>query len=204
MSGLLRAFLECETSLRRVAARYRRRGDDVEDLVQEAFLRAYAASEKQDIRNPKAFLVRVTKNLAISEAARKAHSATESFEDSGRSDVFADDRHGAVEDQVDGRRKLFVLSQAIASLKPELRQALLMCKVEKLKFKQIAARLDVSLSTVEKRVAAALTACNAYLRDQGYDPTEFGAPRTAKPQTGTVLRMAARADAEMEARKIND
>ena len=203
MSRLLRTFLEYEMTLRRVAARYRRRGEDVDDLVQEAFLRTYAANEKEEIRNPKAFLIRVAKNLAISEAKRKEHSATESFEDSGGSEVFVDEAQGTVEEQVDGKRKLFVLSQAIASLKPELRQALLMCKIEKLKFRQIATRLDVSVSTVEKRVAAALLACNAYLRDQGYDPAEFGAAGEAKAKSGTVLKMAARADTEM-ARKAND
>lgn len=203
MSVLLRTFLQYEATLRRVVGRYRRRGEDVDDLVQEAFLRTYAANEKEEIRNPKAFLIRVAKNLAISEAMRKEHSATESFEDSGGSDVYVDEGQGTVEEQVDGRRKLFVLSQAIASLKPELRQALLMCKIEKLKFRQIATRLDVSVSTVEKRVAAALIACNAYLRDQGYDPAEFGAASEAKAQTGTILRMAARADADM-ARNAND
>ncbi|MBB4633882.1 RNA polymerase sigma factor [Sphingosinicella soli] len=199
MSGLLRIFMDYETTLRRVVARYRRRGEDVDDLVQETFLRVYAADQKQEIRDPKAFLIRVAKNLAITEARRKEHSTTEFYEDSGGSDVFVDERHGSVEDQVDGRRKLLVLSQAIASLKPELRQSLLMCKVEKLKFRQIATRLDVSVSTVEKRVAAALIACNAYLRNHGYDPAEFGAAGEAKARTGTVLKMA-----EMEARKVND
>lgn len=204
MSRLLHAFLEYETTLRRVVARYRRRREDVDDLVQEAFLRSFAANEKEEIRNPKAFLVRVARNLAISDAKRKEHSATEFFEDSGGSDVFTDERYGSVEDQVDGRRKLFVLSQAVASLKPELRQALLMRKIEKLKFKQIATRLGVSVSTVEKRVAAALIACNAYLRDQGYDPAEFSAAGETKADAGAILRMAAPAEADMETRKVNE
>lgn len=202
MSRLLNTFVDCETTLRRVVSRYRPRGDDVDDLVQEVFLRTFVASEKQHIGNPKAFLIRVAKNLAISEATKKENSATEFFEDSNGSEALVDERHGTVEEQVDGRRKFFVLSQAMASLKPELRQALWMCKVDKLKFKQIAAKLDVSVSTVEKRVAAALIACNAYLRNQGYDPAEFSGGALRKASTGAVLKMAA-AGTEM-ARKTND
>lgn len=191
MSRLLSTFIEYEATLRRVVLRYRRRGDDVEDLVQEAFLRTFVASEKQDITNPKAFLVRVAKNLAINEAAKKENSETEFLEDATGADTLADERSGTVEEEVDGRRKLFILSQAMASLKPELRQALWMCKVERLKFKQIAARLDVSVSTVEKRVAVALVACNAYLRDQGFDPTEFSGGGGSKASSGAVLKMTA-------------
>jgi len=190
MSSLLSTFIAYETTLRRVVSRYRRRGDDVDDLVQEVFLRTFAASEKQDIGNPKAFLIRVAKNLAINEAAKKENSATTFLEDSEGADVLVDERQGTVEEQVDGRRKLFILSQAIAGLKPELREALWMCKVEKLKFKQIAARLGVSVSTVEKRVAAALVACNGYLRDQGYDPAEFSGIAPRRSGEGAILKLS--------------
>ncbi len=202
MSRLLSTFVEYEATLRRVVSRYRRSGDDVDDLVQEAFLRTFVASEKQDITNPKAFLVRVAKNLAINEAAGKENSETEFLEDAAGADMLADERSGTVEEEVDGRRKLFILSQAMASLKPELRQALWMCKVERLKFKQIAARLDVSVSTVEKRVAVALVACNAYLRDQGFDPAEFSGGGRQRGGSGAVLKMTA-LGTEV-ARKAND
>ncbi|BBE33998.1 RNA polymerase sigma factor [Sphingosinicella microcystinivorans] len=202
MSSLLNTFIECEMTLRRVVSRYRRRADDVDDLVQEVFLRTFVASEKQDIGNLKAFLIRVAKNLAISEATKKNNSATEFFEDSNGYETLIDERHGTVEEQVDGRQKLFILSQAIASLQPELRQALWMCKVDKLKFKQIAEKLGVSVSTVEKRVAAALIACNAYLRNQGYDPAEFSGGALRKTSKGAILTMKA-AGIE-KARKSND
>ncbi|MEZ5928639.1 MAG: RNA polymerase sigma factor [Parvularculaceae bacterium] len=206
MSRLLRAFLDNETAIRRIVARYRRRGNDVDDLVQETFLRAFAANEKEEVLNPKGFLFRVAKNLAISEAKRKANSTTDYIEDSGGEGVIIDESQSSIEDQVDGEKKLFVFTKAVADLPPELRQALLMRKMEKLKFKQIATRLNVSVSTVEKRVAAALIACNAYLRKHGYDPAEFGAAptKTKSGEPSPVLTISAREDAEAETRKRND
>jgi RNA polymerase sigma-70 factor (ECF subfamily) len=69
---------------------------------------------------------------------------------------------------------LFVLTQAVAQLPVECQRVFLMRKVEGLRVKQIATRLNVSVSTVEKRLARALLLCDRYLRQQGYDAAEFG------------------------------
>ena len=174
MSKILQAFQEHEKSIKRIFARYCRRAEDIEDYTQETFLKAFAAETKTDIQNPKAFLLRVAQNLAFSEIKRKVNTNTDHYEDSGGEEVLQDERQVPIENQIDGQRKLVVAAKVIASLPPDYRRALLMRKMEKLKFKQIATRLNVSLSTVEKRVAAALVMCNSLLREQGYDPEEFG------------------------------
>ncbi|MBY4867520.1 sigma-70 family RNA polymerase sigma factor [Burkholderia anthina] len=48
-------------------------------------------------------------------------------------------------------------------LSPNARTALLLCKLDGLTYREIAARLGVSVSSVEKYVAAALRACYAVL-----------------------------------------
>ena len=179
MSGILQAFDAHEKQIRRIFARYCRRSEDIEDLTQEAFLKAFAAELKTDIKNPKAFLFRVAKNLALSEIKRKINTTTDYIEDSGGSEVLRDKQQASIESQIDGRRKLIIATKIIAGLRPEYRRALLMRKVDQLKFKQIATRLGVSVSLVEKRVASALLICNSELRAQGYDPTEFGAALTS-------------------------
>jgi RNA polymerase sigma factor (sigma-70 family) len=154
MSKILQAFQEHEKSIKRIFARYCRRAEDIEDYTQETFLKAFAAETKTDIQNPKAFLLRVAQNLAFSEIKRKVNTNTDHYEDSGGEEVLQDERQVSIENQIDGQRKLVVAAKVIASLPPDYRRALLMRKMEKLKFKQIATRLNVSLSTVEKRVAA--------------------------------------------------
>ena len=194
MSKILHAFQKHEKSIKRIFARYCRRSEDIEDYTQETFIKAFAAETKTDIQNPKAFLFRVAKNLALSELKRKVNANTDHLEDSGGTEVLIDERQVSIENQIDGQRKLAVASKVIASLPEHHRQALLMRKMEKLKFKQIATRLNVSLSTVEKRVATALVQCNTRLREEGYDPAEFGSVLSTGLSAGLSAGLTAEAN----------
>lgn len=186
MSDIFKAFQEHEASIRRIIRRYFPRAEDVEDLTQETFLRGFAASTTMEIREPKAFLFRVARNLALSEVKKKANNATDFLEDSGGAGILSDDGAATAEQEIDGKRKLAALMRAIAQLPPVYRQVMVMRKVEKLRHKQIATRLNVLVSLVEKRVAMAVLLCNGYLRKEGHDPAEFGirhdlrAPAAAK------------------------
>jgi RNA polymerase sigma factor (sigma-70 family) len=187
MSKILQAFLQHQAAIRRLLARYVPL-EERNDLLQEAFLKAFAAEMTTPVRDAKAFLFRVAKNLALSELTRKSRTETDYIEDLDASDVMEDDRSGSVEAHIDGKRKLFVLTQAVAHLPPECRRVFLMCKVDGLRIKQIATRLNVSVSTVEKRLATALRLCDRHLREHGYDPAEFGAPpsRRREPREGAL------------------
>jgi RNA polymerase sigma factor (sigma-70 family) len=191
MSSILRAFLQHQAAIRRVLGRYVP-PDDRNDILQEAFLKAYAAEMTTPIQDAKAFLFRVAKNLAISEMTKKSRSDTDYLEDLSGSEVLEDDRSGTAEAHIDGRRKLFVLSQALAHLPEECQRVFLMRKMEGLRIKQIATRLNVSASTVEKRLAKALLLCNRHLRHQGYDPAEFGAPTATRARDGMGSAVIAR------------
>lgn len=179
MSEILGIFRREEAALRRAIARYRPNIEDVNEIYQDAFLKCYAAELESIIHNPRAFAYQVVKNLAISEARRKHNSTTASIEETNALNVIIDDRNVPGEDQVDSRRKLVLFTEAVASLPEELREAFLLRKIDGLKFKQIALRLDVSVSTVEKRVAAALLHCAKHLRANGYSMS--GEARMAPP-----------------------
>jgi RNA polymerase sigma factor (sigma-70 family) len=197
MSRILRAFLLHQGSIKRVLARYVPT-EDRNDILQEAFLKAFAAEMTTPVHDAKAFLFRVAKNLAITEMTRKSRSETDYLEDLGVSEVLEDERSGSVEAHIDGKRKLFVLSQALAQLPEECQRVFLMRKVEGLRVKQIATRLSVSVSTVEKRLARALVLCNRQLRRQRYDPAEFGVPATTHRHAGSGSTAVARDGAHDE------
>ncbi len=174
MSRIFKAYVENEKSVRRTIARYCPRAEDIDELSQETFLKCYIAELKSDIKEPKNFLLRAAKNTALSEIKKKRNTITDYLEDSVDTEVLMDEGEFSPELRYDGRRKLAILAMAIGSLPPEDQQMLLMKKMENLKFKQIAVRLNVSVSTVQKRVASALLHCNAFFRNNGYDPIEFG------------------------------
>ena len=181
--------------VRRIIAKYRSNKEDIEDLVQDTFLKCFAADIKQTIHDPKAFIFRVAKNTAISEAKKKRHSTTQSIEDLGGIEVYKDEGQVSLERHIEEKRRLILFSHALAELPPELRRALVMRKVEGLKMNQIATRLDVSVSTIEKRVASALLLCNSYLREQGYDFTSNTSNHSK--ETSVVSKVVAKATERM-------
>lgn len=196
MSTILNAFLRHRAAIERVLARFVP-VEDRRDILQETFLKAFAAEMSTPVHDAKAFLFRIAKNLAISEMKKKSRTQTDYLEDLSGPDVLEDDRSGSAEAHLDGKRKLFVLSQAMAHLPAECARVLMMRKVEGLRVKQIATRLNVSVSTVEKRLARALLLCDRYLRRQGFDPTEFGVAAVARNHAGAgaaVIGQAGKGD----------
>lgn len=188
MSKILKAFENQKAAIRRIVAKYRSNPADVDELTQDVFLTAFAAEMRTEIHEPEHLLLRIARNIAINEARKKINTTSDSIEDSSDLSVLQDERQHSPEEILDARQKLFIFAQALESLSPELRRAFLMRRVEGLKFKQIATRLGVSVSTVEKRVASAMLKCHAYLQERGHDPAEFSgveiknqAPKAAKP-----------------------
>ena len=179
MSQILKAYLENESGLRKHVSRLCARPQDVEDLLQETFLKSFAWELKAGITHPKAFLFTVARNLALLDRRKKRRKPAEFLEDCGGSDIVLDEGQAAADSWIDGRRKLALFAQALAHLTPQCRQAFLLRRIEGLQYKQIADRMNISVSAVEKHVANGLLKCNAYLRAKGYDPTEFGAPTAA-------------------------
>ena len=74
MSPILRAFLENERGLKRYLSRFFSRSQDVDDLTQETFLRAFADGGA-GVHNPRAFLYRIARNLARKEAGLRDQEA---------------------------------------------------------------------------------------------------------------------------------
>ncbi|MGE0408393.1 MAG: RNA polymerase sigma factor, partial [Amphiplicatus sp.] len=163
-----------ENELRRYLSRFFSRPQDIEDLVQEAFLRVFATSVRTKVRSPRKLLFKAAKHSALNALARKAHKTTEYIEDFKDSSVFLDESQIGPEAMLDSKKKLMAFSQAVASLPPACREVFILRKFDGLSQKEIAARLNISISGVEKHIAAGTVKCSRYLRDLGYEPGEFG------------------------------
>lgn len=175
MSRILKAFVENEGAIRRYLSKFSLSVQDIEDYVQEVFVRGFAAEIRAEIHEPKAFLFRIAKNLALADIRKNKGSPTHKLEDLGGAEIVLDEGQPAPDDRLDGRRKLALFTAAVAHLPPKCRKAFMLRRIDGLQYKQIANRLDISVSAVEKHVATGLMKCNAYLREHGYEPSEFGA-----------------------------
>jgi RNA polymerase sigma-70 factor (ECF subfamily) len=172
MPTILEAYLENELALKRFLRRFIKSREGIDDLAQEAFLRAYAAESDHSITSPKAFLFKVARNLALNELARQSTVAIEPLGDSQGQEVLEDSSQVAVDDEVDGRERVRVLARAIAALPPQCAKVFILRKMQGLSQKEIAARLNISVRTVENHVALGLVRCKAYMRAHGCAPDQ--------------------------------
>ena len=186
MSLILKSFLQNEKALKKYLTRFFSRPQDIDDAAQETFLKAFASEAKAEIRAPKSFLFKVAKHTALNEIAKKANNTTDFIEDSARSNVLEDEGQVSAEQELDSKQKLIVFARAVASLPPNCRRVFLLRKMDGLKVKEIARKLDISVSGVEKHIATGLVKCSQHLREQGYDPTEFGEITAQRKTKDTV------------------
>ena len=70
-SPLLGAYEQHLGALKRYILRFLYVEEDVEDVVQEAFMRAYKAEANSEIREPKSYLFRVAKHVALNKIRQK-------------------------------------------------------------------------------------------------------------------------------------
>ncbi|MEM1434911.1 MAG: RNA polymerase sigma factor [Pseudomonadota bacterium] len=175
MSEIYRVFNQHKDALRRVIRRHSGPGQDPDELLQESFMRAFAAELKRRVENPRAFLFQVARNTALAELRRFKNGPIDETADFSESVLLAEGASDDTAEVVDSRRKLRVFTEAVAQLPPKCRQAFLLRRVDGLSFKQIANRMDISVSAAEKHVALGLTRCHAFMQRAGYSPSEIGA-----------------------------
>jgi DNA-directed RNA polymerase specialized sigma24 family protein len=66
------AYSRHQSSLKQFIGRLILGSSDIEDIAQEAFLRAYCVERGRPIEQPKSFPFRIAKHIALSQLKRKA------------------------------------------------------------------------------------------------------------------------------------
>ncbi len=143
--------------IQKILRRFSLSATDIEDISQETLLRALEARQKTHIRHPKQFLISIAKNVAREEIRRRARKMNELVEESLLENHPLDEP--TAEAALDSREKLRLFVQAISNLPPQCRRVFLLKHVQGAPHKEIAVRLGISVSTVEKHVAAGMKAC---------------------------------------------
>jgi len=138
---------------------------DVDDLVQEAYVRVWRAHASAPIQSPKAFLFTTARNLALDQLRRRQIAVIESIAEIEALSVFDD--VPAVAESVCRRQELELLTQAIQALPDRCRQVLTLRKIYGLSQKEIAAQLGIAEHTVEAQVANGVRRCAEFLARLG-------------------------------------
>jgi RNA polymerase sigma factor (sigma-70 family) len=155
--GFYRATL---APLRRYLARLLGNTPEAQDIAHDAYLRVYPTITQQPTQNPEALLYVTARRLAINRLKRRSISP---LAPEGASLETAASANPGVAQQVMARQELQLLQRAIANLPEGCRTVLLLRKVELLSHREIAERLGIAISTVEKQHARALRLLKAAL-----------------------------------------
>jgi len=160
--ALTRSFIENNGFLKRFLARFLSEQQDIDDVVQETYLRAYSAVANKELEQPKAFLFRIARNIALNELTRKSRQITDYIEDCHPS--FDGGEQPSAEMEVEAQQALGVYCEAVATLPEKCRRVYLLRKIHGLSHQEIATRMGLSLSSVEKYLRQGLLECRSYIR----------------------------------------
>ena len=163
LSAVSAAFLENHAFLKQFLARFFSNRQDIEDVAQEAFLRAFVAEQQKEIEQPRAYLFRIAKNLALTKLTKKSNKITDYLEECGGSVVI--ECGAAADSEVEAQESLGLYCEAVAALPEKCRQAFLLRKVHGLAHKEIAERMSLSVSSVEKYLFRGVLECRTFVQE---------------------------------------
>jgi RNA polymerase sigma factor (sigma-70 family) len=123
---------------------------DVDDVVQESFLRAWKARAQQPVRSAKAFLFRIARNVALDLVRRGRASPLETVGELALLPV-ADERPG-VFDALSMNERIALLTDALDALPPRSRELVVLCKLQGRSYREAALALGLSEKTVAEHV----------------------------------------------------
>ncbi len=164
MGSLLDSFLSCKAMLSRVVGRMVR-PDEIEDIVQETFVLSYAACRTQHIDNPKAFMLRVARNIALDQLKKADRRLNCSLEDLDEDELLS--QLEFTELRYQSEERFLAFCRAVATLPVNCRRSFILKKVYGLSLSEISEHLDISKSTVEKQIAKGMLMVVKYMKKHG-------------------------------------
>jgi RNA polymerase sigma-70 factor (ECF subfamily) len=135
--------------IREVRIRTRGRAD-AEELLHSAYLRLMRYRAQHAVENIAAFLVRTAVNIGVDNYRHDKFIADVAPDDTGVCE------NSPLQDEVLAARvRLERVREGLSRLTPRTREIFLMHRLEDLKYREIAERLGISQSAVEKHIAKA-------------------------------------------------
>jgi RNA polymerase sigma factor (sigma-70 family) len=143
-----------------------RNHEEAEDIVQETISKALRAFDSfHPGTNFKAWVFRILRNTFLTSRTAISASRTVFLED--HPDLLnISDMCPTPEDHLLRLDNQAAVNQALDRLHPQLREVLLLCDVEGLKYKDIALVIDVPIGTVMSRISRARRTLHEYLQKE--------------------------------------
>jgi RNA polymerase sigma-70 factor (ECF subfamily) len=127
-----------------------RNGDDAEDLVQEAYLRAFRSFETFEGTDAKAWLLTVVRNTCFTWLKKKGAQPAVEFDEQMHSGA---EESPNAETVLLNQAALGSLNDCLEALPLEFREAIVLRELEELSYKEISEIAQVPVGTVMSRLA---------------------------------------------------
>lgn len=142
---------------------------DAADLAQDAFAQWLGSRDRARVAQPRAFLFQIARNLLRDHWRRQqVRGGTEPAPVEHDEALFEHAAPGP-QDKAEQHQRLHHLARALDDLPPRRREAFVLHKFDGLSQAEVAERMGISLSMVEKHVACALLHCRQRLLDAGQE-----------------------------------
>ena len=156
---LAKNILVHERALRGFLRRFFAEPSDVEDVIQDTYAKLIALPDEAHtaVRGWHAYLFKVAHNVALDRLRKQRVVSLNTMAEFDTANVL--DQRLTPYEEVSARQELALLAAAIASLPDRCREVMTLRKVYGVSQKEIAARIGISESTVEKHVATGVRLC---------------------------------------------
>jgi len=124
------------------------------DLVQDTYVRLLRLGDRHVVEQPRALLHRIAANLAIDHIRKEKHSVQAL--DCLDTAMAVPCQAPSPERELFSKQRFRIFLQAIEHLPFRTREAFLLCRVHGYSYKEIATRMNISESGVEKLLMRAL------------------------------------------------
>jgi len=185
LSGVTRIFVENSSYLQSFLRRFLQKQQDIEDVAQEAYLKAYSVEQERAIEHPKAFLFTIAKNIAINELTKKTQQVTQYIEECKTLPVL--ESSSTSESELEAQQSLGIYCEAVATLPEQCRIVYLLRRVHGLKQQEIADSLGISVRAVQKHLQKGTLKCKRFIDEQ-----QRVEPRAGKGKHADILPMGGR------------
>lgn len=123
---------------------------DIDDVIQEAYARLIKLASVDHIRNPRTYFQQTARSIVLQEIRRSRVVSIEAVADLDGLNLPAGDP--LPDQQAESRQELRLVASAIAALPAKCREVYILRKVDGLSQREIAERLGVTESNVEKHL----------------------------------------------------
>lgn len=145
--------------------------NDADDLSQDVFTLWLNRKEQTPVKESRAYLFKIANHVLIDHWRRnQRQTKSETSIDEVTHETHFEQSQADPSEILEHQQRIQWLSEALETLPPRRREAFLLYRFDGLSQSEIAERMEISISMVEKHIAAALVHCKKHLDNQGKTP----------------------------------